>query len=161
MAVTIPGSRFIDRFEKGIALYLIWFLSLLLVILLLLLTVLFVTKPREVLSSSLKTVSDMQEAVQRSFSGILLILLGLELLETVKVYFTRHQIRAETILIVALIAAGRHVLIIDLHHTDASSLYGITALIMALAGSYFLVRKGRLLGELSQGEDECWIQKAE
>ena len=160
MAVTIPGSRFIDRFEKGIALYLIWFLSLLLVILLLLLTVLFVTRLREVLPS-LKTVSDIQEAVQRSFSGILLILLGLELLETVKVYFTRHQIRAETILIVALIAAGRHVLIIDLHHTDASSLYGITALIMALAGSYFLVRKGRLLGELSQGEDECWIQKAE
>ena len=95
----------------------------------------------------------MQEAVQRSFSGIFLILLGLELLETVKVYFTRHQIRAETILFVALIASGRHVLIIDQHHTDASTLYGIAALIMVLSGSYFLVRKGRVLGELSQRKD--------
>ncbi|MEJ2690817.1 MAG: phosphate-starvation-inducible PsiE family protein [Deltaproteobacteria bacterium] len=152
MAVTIPGSRFIERFEKGVAFYLICFLSLLLVILLLLLTYLFTIRLGEALPS-LRTVSDMQEAVQRSFSGIFLILLGLELLETVKVYFTRHQIRAETILIVALIASGRHVLIIDLHHTDASTLYGIAALIMVLSGSYFLVRKGRVLGELSQRKD--------
>jgi len=146
----IPGSRWLDRFEKGIALYLICFLFLVLFILLVVLTVLFVARVGEVLPS-IRTASDAQVAVQRSFSGILLILLGLELLETVKVYFSQHQVRAETIIIVALIALGRHVLIIDLHHTDASTLYGIAALIMVLSGSFYLVRKGRLLGESNDG----------
>jgi uncharacterized membrane protein (DUF373 family) len=88
-------------------------------------------------------INDIQQAALRAFSGILLVLLGLELLDTVKVYFQEHNIRVELVLLVGLIAMGRHVLEIDLHHIDPLILFGFSSLILALAASYFLVKRAR------------------
>ena len=147
----ISENKFLDRFEKGVAFFLIFFLLLLITTMIVVVAALFLRNVGDVLSA-ITTISDMQSAVMRSFSGVLLILLGLELLETVKVYCTHHRIRVETILTIALIALGRHVLIIDLHHTEASLLYGVAALIFALSLSYFLMKKGRLSDEVRAGD---------
>ena len=48
--------------------------------------------------------------MQKSFAGILIIVLGLELLETLHTYFREHHVRLEVILIVAIIAVGRHII---------------------------------------------------
>jgi len=80
-------------------------------------------------------------AVQRAFSGILLIVLGLELLETLREYFTHHRVRLELVLVVALIAISRHVINLDFEHLDGAMIAGIAALIVALTGGYYLVRK--------------------
>jgi len=124
------GSRLIRRFENGAAYFLIWFLLLQIALLIVLLVVNFVTGIGEVVPE-LKTAADLQETLLNLFSVILLILLALELVETIKVYFNEHQVRVETILIVALIAMGRHVLVIDLHHIDPGILYGTASLILA------------------------------
>jgi len=86
-------------------------------------------------------IGDIQQAALRAFSGILLVLLGLELLDTVKVYFLEHSVRVEVILLVGLIAMGRHVLEIDLHHINPLTLFGFSSLILVLAVSYFLVKR--------------------
>jgi len=114
---------------------------------------LFVTNIVRTLTS-VDSVSDIQEAALRGFSGVLLTLLGLELLDTVKVYFRDHQVRVEVILLVSLIAMGRHVLELDLHHTEPSLLIGIASLIVVLAASYYLVRRAERANGVAQAVEE-------
>jgi uncharacterized membrane protein (DUF373 family) len=87
------------------------------------------------------TIPLLTEAVQRAFSGVLLIVLGLELLETLRVYFAHHRVRLEIILVVAIIAVARHVINLDFHAVSGAEVAGIAALILALTGGYFLVQK--------------------
>ena len=87
------------------------------------------------------TIPLLTEAVQRAFSGVLLIVLGLELLETLRVYFTHHRVRLEIILVVAIIAVGRHVINLDFHALSGAEVAGVAALILALTGGYYLVKK--------------------
>src|SRR5262249_33937411 len=60
-------------------------------------------------SGQVESVPELHHLLQRGFGGVLLVLLGLELLDTLKTYFSEHRIRAEVILVVALIAVGRHI----------------------------------------------------
>jgi uncharacterized membrane protein (DUF373 family) len=48
------------------------------------------------------------------------------------------------ILIVAMIGVGRHILNIDLERTGGLTLVGAAALILALAVSYFLIKRTNL-----------------
>jgi uncharacterized membrane protein (DUF373 family) len=89
----------------------------------------------------INSVDDLLATMQESFAGILTVVLGLELLETLKAYFAERRLRLEVILIVAIIAVGRHVLEIDFAHTAGLDLLGLSALIASLTLGYFLVRK--------------------
>ena len=91
--------------------------------------------------TNVHNVPDLQRSVQRAFAGVLLVLLGLEIMETLRSFFTEHRVRVELIMIVALIAAGRHIIQLDFEHTDGFRLIGIGALVLALAGGYFLMRR--------------------
>ena len=91
--------------------------------------------------TDIRTLPMLTEAVQRGFAGVLLIVLGLELLETLRVYFTHHRVRLEIILVVAIIAVGRHVINLDVHSLSGAEVAGIAALILALTGGYYLVKK--------------------
>lgn len=91
--------------------------------------------------AAIHSVGDLQHAMQHGFAGILLILIGLELIETVRVYLHDQHVRLETVLAVAVIAVGRHILEIDLQATEGMTLIGIAALTLALAIGYFLARR--------------------
>jgi uncharacterized membrane protein (DUF373 family) len=91
--------------------------------------------------ADIRTVPMLTEAVQRGFAGVLLIVLGLELLETLRVYFQHHRVRLEIILVVAIIAVARHVIALDFHHLSGLETAGIAALIIALTGGYYLLKK--------------------
>ncbi len=95
------------------------------------------------------TIPALMLAVQRAFSGVLLVVLGLELLETLRVYFTHHRVRLELVLVVALIAVSRHVINLDFEHLTGTTIAGIAALIVALTAGYYLVRKAS--GEVDAG----------
>jgi uncharacterized membrane protein (DUF373 family) len=90
--------------------------------------------------SNIDSVPELMKSVQTAFSGLLLVILGLELMETLRVYFKSHRIRLETILAVAIIAIGRHVINLDVEHMAGTSLLGIAAIVLVLTGGYFLVR---------------------
>jgi uncharacterized membrane protein (DUF373 family) len=93
--------------------------------------------------AAIGTIDALQTGVQHVFAGVLLLMLGLELLETLKTYFKDYHFRTEVILVVAIIAVGRHIIQIDFEHTTAAVLLGTAALMVALAVSYFLVRVRR------------------
>jgi uncharacterized membrane protein (DUF373 family) len=96
------------------------------------------------LGATLESAGGLQVALQNVFGGVLLVLLGLELIDTLKVYFAEHTIRTEVILIVAMIAVGRHIIQIDYEHTGGLELIGMATIMIALAVSYFLVKKSRI-----------------
>lgn len=90
-------------------------------------------------------VEHLQKALQRGFAGILLVLIGLELLETLRAYLHDRHVRLEIVLLVAVIALGRHIVMLDLEHLDGMLLLGIAALILALTGGYVLVRRAAIV----------------
>ena len=72
----------------------------------------------------------------------MMVLIGLELLETIKNYLTQHALHVEVVLLVAMIAVARKVIILDMKEISAMSMIGIAVLLFSLAGSYFLIKKG-------------------
>jgi uncharacterized membrane protein (DUF373 family) len=87
-----------------------------------------------------ETIGQLQDGVQALFAGILLVVLGLELKDTLTNYFIEHRLRVELLLSVALIAVARHVIQLDYEHISPGLLAGIALLIFSLAASYVGVR---------------------
>lgn len=133
-------KAWVEKFEEIVVAALTLLLVLIVAIILGVVAYIFVVKIEGAIAS-INTIANVQEASLRAFSGILLVLLGLELLDTVKVYFREHSVRVEVVLLVGIIAMGRHVLDIDLHHIEPLTLFGLSCLILVLAVSYFLVKR--------------------
>ncbi len=89
----------------------------------------------------ISSVEELLTRVQRSIAGILVVVMGLEVLETLKVYLRDHYVRLEVILIVAVIAVSRQVIEIDFDHAGGMLLGGLSALIASLTLGYYLVRR--------------------
>jgi uncharacterized membrane protein (DUF373 family) len=75
------------------------------------------------------------------FSLILLLLIGLELIETIQAYLKDHEVHVELIVLVAIIAIARKVVVWDFNKYDHYQLYSLAAMILALGLTYFLVKK--------------------
>ena len=83
------------------------------------------------------------------FGAFLLVMIGLELLDTVKIYITQKTIHVEVVLLVGIIAIARKVVILEPKGMDALTLIGIAAIIFSLTVGYYFVklaaRSGRRL----------------
>jgi uncharacterized membrane protein (DUF373 family) len=77
------------------------------------------------------------------FGVFMIVLIGLELLETVKMAPAEPRVRVEAVLLVAMIAVARKVILLDLKDLPAPTLLAIAALILALTGGYALMRRAR------------------
>jgi uncharacterized membrane protein (DUF373 family) len=73
------------------------------------------------------------------FGFFLLVLIGIELLETIKNYLEKGQIELKVIFTVALIAIGRKIIILNPQDYDGLMLVGIGVIILALAIGYGIV----------------------
>jgi uncharacterized membrane protein (DUF373 family) len=119
-------------------------LQFLMVIVILVSTVVLFVLGFEALKSHLGhigSVEDLLFVAQRSIAGILIAVLGLEVLETLKVYFLEHYVRLEVILVVAIIATSRYLVQMDFDHASPLVLFGLSAVIASLTLGYFLVKK--------------------
>jgi uncharacterized membrane protein (DUF373 family) len=74
------------------------------------------------------------------FGLFLLVLIGVELMETLKVYLTERAIHVEVVFTVALIAVGRKVIILDVKEMSGQTLLAIAAIIVAMSFGYFLLK---------------------
>ena len=74
------------------------------------------------------------------FGLFLLVLIGIELMETLKVYLTERAIHVEVVFTVALIAVGRKVIILDVKELPGTTLLAIAAIIVAMSFGYFLLK---------------------
>jgi len=77
------------------------------------------------------------------FGYFLLVLIGVELLETLKAYVNRNVIHVRVVLEVALIAMARNVIVADPYGASSLTLFGIAALILALSVAFYLERRAR------------------
>ncbi len=75
------------------------------------------------------------------FGFILMVIIGLELLETIKAYLDKRVIHVEIVLLVALVAVARKIIILDYKETTPEMLFSISALVIALSGGFFMVRR--------------------
>lgn len=80
-----------------------------------------------------------------TFGFFLLILIGIELLETIRAYLIEHVIHVEVVLEVALIAVARKVIILDVADYPSLTILAIGALILALSVAFFVERRARSL----------------
>jgi len=81
------------------------------------------------------------EDLMRLFGFFLLILIGIELLESVKTYLTEDKIHVEVVLSVALVAVARKIITLDLTKYNPLLVMSIAAVIVALSVGYFLLKK--------------------
>jgi len=76
----------------------------------------------------------------RIFGFFFIILIGFELIETVEMYFRDNIIHAEVVLLVAVIAVSRKVILLDLEKYEPLAIIGLGIIIIALGGCYSLIK---------------------
>lgn len=77
------------------------------------------------------------------FGQFLLVLIGIELLHSMKVYIEHRIIHLEAVLSVALIAVARKIVVLDTKELTEGTLLGIAAMVFSLTLGYYLVQRGR------------------
>ena len=77
------------------------------------------------------------------FGYFLLILIGIELLETFSIYIRERAINVQVVLLVAMIALARKVIILDVEKIQSLTLFAIGFVILALAAGYYMVKKSQ------------------
>lgn len=73
--------------------------------------------------------------------NFLVVVIAVEVMETLVLFIRKHEFFSDLILIVALTAVAREVLVTDLVHVDPLVLIGIGVIILAIAGAYYLIRR--------------------
>ena len=86
------------------------------------------------------------------FSDFLLVLIGVELVETVRSYIQDKTIHVEVILAVGLVAITRKIIVLEPGHLEPLAMIGIAAIIVALAVSFYLVH--RTLKDIRQDDED-------
>jgi len=78
------------------------------------------------------------------FSLFLVLLIGLELLETVKAYLKEDIVHVEFIILVAIIAIARKAIVWDFKKYTTEELVSLAIMTVALGVTYFLVKKANV-----------------
>ncbi|HUU76230.1 MAG TPA: phosphate-starvation-inducible PsiE family protein [Methanoregulaceae archaeon] len=85
------------------------------------------------------------EEILNIFGFFLLILIGIELMETIKAYLTKNELHFEIIILLAIIAVSRKIILLDPFSSsspsDSGYLVGLGVIIIALGGCYYLIKK--------------------
>ena len=128
--------EYVDKIERGI--YFVLMAMLILVV------ILSVTELCWMLISSLvnEPVYLLEtHGLLNFFEFFLLILIGIELLETLKTYIKENTIHVEIVVILAIIAVSRKVIVLDLNHITDIQLIGLGVILFALSAGYYLIKK--------------------
>ncbi len=75
------------------------------------------------------------------FSAFLIIFIGIELLETIRMYVEKHEIHVELVILVAIIAIARKIIVLDYKYYSEWKILSIAGLLVALSVSYYLIKR--------------------
>ena len=99
------------------------------------------------LLASLKDMGTIQRDLQNVgelrdiFAAFLLVLIGIELMQTIKMYLHDDAIHVEIVLAVAIISVARHVIDLDFEALQPQALIGVGVLILGLTVGYYLLKR--------------------
>ena len=136
--------KIVERIERIIIIILLF--SLLLVILYT--TIVFVVLLFNGILSGIEnsfSENHIGKHLHRVFGGFLSVLIGIELLHTIKMYLKQDVVHVEIVLLVALIGASRHIIDLDIEHLETNTLFGMSALIISLSAGYYFIKNGMRL----------------
>ncbi len=87
----------------------------------------------------LDSIVDVRASILSFIGEILLVVIILELIDTILVYTKEHIIRVGSVILVAITAVSRELIIFDYHSGDYMMLFGIAAGIISLAIVFWVV----------------------
>lgn len=94
------------------------------------------------------------------FGVFMLVLIGIELLDTIKVYLKENVMHVEVVVLVAIIAVARKVVVLKIEDIDGLQIIGVALIIVALAVAYYLIRKsGLMLCSFHDNEKDKIVEK--
>ncbi len=79
------------------------------------------------------------------FGVFMLVLIGIELLDTIKVYLHSNIVHVEVVVLVAIIALARKVIALKAENMSGDKIIGIGVLIVALGITYYLIKRAGLM----------------
>jgi uncharacterized membrane protein (DUF373 family) len=82
-------------------------------------------------------IADLKEI----FGFFLLVLIGMEFLETIRAFLVDNVVHVAIILEVALIAIARKVIILDFEKYDGLTTIGMSALMISVAVAYYAIKR--------------------
>jgi uncharacterized membrane protein (DUF373 family) len=94
------------------------------------------------------------------FGFFLLVLVGIELMHSVKVYAERREVHLRAVLAVALIAVARKIVTVDPAQLEQGTLLGMAAIVLALTVGYWLVQNALPLKARSDAKNDPSIDRA-
>ncbi|MBE9490601.1 MAG: phosphate-starvation-inducible PsiE family protein [Bacteroidetes bacterium] len=120
--------KFVDKIEKVIIITLLF--SLLLVVAYTAIVFLFMLF-NGIISSIESSFSENNILIHlhKIFGGFLSVLIGIELLHTIKMYLKEDVVHVEIVLLVALIGISRHIIDLDIIHLEPITIFGISSLV--------------------------------
>jgi uncharacterized membrane protein (DUF373 family) len=80
-------------------------------------------------------------ALFESFALFLVIVVGLELLKSIKSYLLQGSINPSFVIEVAIIALGNKLITLNLKETHPNLLIGMAAILLGLSATYFVLKK--------------------
>jgi len=132
-------GEYLDKIQKIVVVVLTWTMAVAVI----LATIDLIYNLALYLISPPSAVLETDELLS-TFGNILLVIMGVELLETFKTYKIEHNVNAQMVLLVALTAMARKVVILELNSTSGNAnLLGVAAVIIALSAGYYLLKKGK------------------
>lgn len=99
----------------------------------------------------LLNVAEMMEV----FGFILMVIIGLELLETIKAYLLKHEIHVEVVLLVALVAVARKVIILDYKTVTPEMMLAVSALVLSMSAGFYIVRRSLSQNRKRSKQPDC------
>jgi len=73
------------------------------------------------------------------FGVFLLVLIGIELLDTIKVYLRRNVVHVEVVVLVAIIAIARKVVVLKIEQLSGELIMGIGVLVISLSVHFIIL----------------------
>ncbi len=127
----------VERFERGV--YTILLVLLFVIISLAVITLIaaiaeFIITPPILLLTG--------DELLELFGAFLLVLLSLEFFESIKIYLRETKIPYELVVVIAITAIARKVIVLDLDTASDLHLIGLGVVVLALAAAYFLLKRG-------------------
>jgi uncharacterized membrane protein (DUF373 family) len=135
-----PMNRISRYIERGIIYTLISMMALVLILATIELGYYLVTN----IIQSKYMLIDMEDLMDL-FGVFLLVLIGIELLDTIKVYLKENVVHVEVVVLVAIIAIARKVVVLKIEELPGNTIIGIGVLIVALAIAYYLIKQAGLM----------------
>jgi uncharacterized membrane protein (DUF373 family) len=98
--------------------------------------------------------------IMELFGAFMLVLIGIELLDTIKVYLKENVVHVEVVVLVAIIAVARKVVVLKIEDIDGLKIIGLAFIIVALAVAYYLIKKsGLMVCSLDENEKDKIVEK--